>query len=187
MKFSISFLHGYACSHLFILAGMFLVLAASFLWMKDVRVMVDERVHSRQIGLFLSGETTVHEQLTQIPGYHVVMAAAAYVFASNRGRSCDGLPSFLQSPASFNCISALRRWTASIQSFAFCSVRCFPCSCLSIISSTLMLHRCCSSCSHSTVSSSASTLLADLQASASLPAAEQHRMDVLHSSIHSRR
>ena len=38
--------------------------------------MVDERVHSRQIGLFLSGETTVHEQLTQIPGYHVVMAAA---------------------------------------------------------------------------------------------------------------
>lgn len=60
-------------------------LVASFIWMKDVRLMVDEEIHDRQIGYFLKGEYRIDEALTQVPGYHMLIALAATATGMGQG------------------------------------------------------------------------------------------------------
>jgi alpha-1,2-glucosyltransferase len=56
-----------------------LVFAVAFILLKDVKWIVDEGPHYFYIQRLLNGDFIVSQHIAMLPGYHVVMAALAYV------------------------------------------------------------------------------------------------------------
>jgi alpha-1,2-glucosyltransferase len=63
-------------------AGLALSLAAALLFSFQQDARVDEQVHFEQIRLFSAGTFTLDPRLTNIPGYHVVMAGLGHLWGN---------------------------------------------------------------------------------------------------------
>jgi alpha-1,2-glucosyltransferase len=75
---------GLTRGHAIVLAAAFLVLVAAFLALADNEPRWDERVHVRQIERFFRGEWRMEPELTTLPGFHVLVAAVAWLSGTAR-------------------------------------------------------------------------------------------------------
>lgn len=75
---------GCSAAHGAALAAAFLVLVAAFFVFADNEPMWDERAHWRQIELFVQREWRMEPSITTLPGYHGLIALAAWFMGTAR-------------------------------------------------------------------------------------------------------
>src|SRR5258706_16378836 len=62
-----------------LLATVLAILTGGYLYMRDAPLVEDEVVHANQIRRFIRGQFFVDPDLTTVPGYHAVVAAAGWL------------------------------------------------------------------------------------------------------------